>query len=121
VASKSADLVANTVIDLLKWTGHLETITSDNGREFALHEWIAEKLNLDFYFAHPYASWERGTNENTNGLIRQYIPKDRNLSTLTTEEELFIMDRLNLRPRKCLDFLTPFEVFFLHQPVALQC
>lgn len=121
VASKSADLVAHTVFDLLKWTGHLETITSDNGREFALHEWIAEKLNLDFYFAHPYASWERGTNENTNGLIRQYIPKDRDLSTLTSEEELFIMDRLNLRPRKCLGFFTPFEVFFLHQPVALQC
>jgi IS30 family transposase len=57
-------------------------------------------LEIDFYFAHPYASWERGTNENTNGLIRQYLPKSRDLSTLTAQEELFIMDRLNLRPRK---------------------
>ena len=121
VASKAADVVAQAMIELLNWVGHLETITSDNGKEFALHEFIAGKLRLDFYFAHPYASWERGTNENTNGLIRQYLPKDRDLSTLTTQEELFIMDRLNLRPRKCLAFLSPFEVFFQYQPVALQC
>ena len=121
VASRSADLVAQTVIELLKWVGLLETITADNGREFAHHEQIAEKLDLDFYFAHPYASWERGTNENTNGLIRQYLPKHRDLSTLTTDEEFFVMDRLNLRPRKCLDFRTPYEVFFQHQSVALHC
>jgi len=121
VASKAADVVAQAMIELLNWVGYLETITSDNGKEFALHEFIAEKLRLDFYFAHPYASWERGTNENTNGLIRQYLPKDRDLSTLTAQEELFIMDRLNLRPRKCLAFLSPFEVFFQYQPVALQC
>ena len=64
-------------------------------------------------------SWERGTNENTNGLIRQYLPKERNLSTLSAKEELMIMDRLNLRPRKCLGFLTPFEVFFGLHLVAL--
>jgi len=120
VASKAADVVAQAMIELLSWVGHLETITSDNGKEFALHEFIAGQLRLDFYFAHPYASWERGTNENTNGLIRQYLPKDRDLSTLTAQEELFIMDRLNLRPRKCLAFLSPFEVFFQHQLVALQ-
>ena len=120
VASKAADVVAQAMIELLSWVGHLETITSDNGKEFALHEFIAGQLRLDFYFAHPYASWERGTNENTNGLIRQYLPKDRDLSTLTAQEELFIMDRLNLRPRKCLAFLSPFEVFFHYQPVALQ-
>ena len=119
VASKSADLVAQAMIDLLSWVQHLETITSDNGKEFAAHQMISIKLLIDFYFAHPYASWERGTNENTNGLIRQYLPKERDLTTVTAEEELMIMDRLNLRPRKCLDFRTPYEVFFGHHPVAL--
>jgi IS30 family transposase len=121
VNSKSADLVAQTVIDLLQWVQYAETITADNGKEFSKHKTISEKLDLAFFFAHPYASWERGTNENTNGLIRQYLPKERDLSTLTAEEECFVMDRLNLRPRKCLDFLTPFEVFFLKPSVALQC
>lgn len=121
VASKSAELVSQAVIRLLKWVTHLETITADNGKEFAKHKQISATLDLDFFFAHPYASWERGTNENTNGLIRQYFPKDRDLSTVTAEEECFVMDRLNMRPRKCLDFLTPYEVFFQHPPVALQC
>jgi IS30 family transposase len=121
VASKSADLVAQTMIDLLGWVSHVETITADNGKEFTNHKEISEALDLDFFFAHPYASWERGTNENTNCQIRQYLPKDRDLSTLTAGEEYFVMDRLNLRPRKCLDFLTPYEVFFLHPTVALQC
>jgi IS30 family transposase len=121
VASKSADLVSRAVIELLSWVSHLETITADNGKEFANHKHISEELELDFFFAHPYASWERGTNENTNGLIRQYFPKDLDLSTVTAEEECFVMDRLNLRPRKCLDFLTPYEVFIQHSPVALHC
>lgn len=119
VAQKSAELVAQAMIDLLSWVQHLETITSDNGKEFAAHQKISKKLLIDFYFSHPYASWERGTNENTNGLIRQYLPKMRDLTTVTAQEEIMIMDRLNLRPRKCLDFSTPFEVFFAHQPVAL--
>ncbi|TAK14298.1 MAG: IS30 family transposase [Anaerolineae bacterium] len=119
VAAKTAEQVTRAVLDLLSGVAHRETITADNGREFAAHQTIAAGLNIDFYFAHPYASWERGTNENTNGLIRQYLPKSRDLSTLTTQEELFIMDRLNLRPRKCLGFRTPFEVFFELQPVAL--
>jgi IS30 family transposase len=121
VAAKSADLVTQTVIELLQWVADLETITSDNGKEFAGHKLISEALEIGFYFAHPYASWERGTNENTNGLIRQYIPKDYDLTKLTGEQECFVMDRLNLRPGKCLDFLTPFEVLFSQQPVALQC
>jgi len=119
VAQKSAELVAQAVIDLLAWVQHLETITSDNGKEFAAHQRISKDLLIDFYFAHPYASWERGTNENMNGLIRQYLPKNRDLTTVTTQEEIMIMDRLNLRPRKCLDFYTPFEVFFGLIPVAL--
>ena len=119
VASKNADLVAQAIIELLSWVRPLKTITSDNGKEFAAHQMISKELSIDFYFAHPYASWERGTNENTNGLIRQYLPKERDLRTVTTEEEVMIMDRLNLRPRKCLDFRTPYEVFFGHQSVAL--
>jgi IS30 family transposase len=119
VDSKSADLVAQAIIELLSWVQPLKTITSDNGKEFAAHQLISKELSIDFYFAHPYASWERGTNENTNGLIRQYLPKERDMRTVTTEEEIMIMDRLNLRPRKCLDFRTPYEVFFGHLSVAL--
>ena len=118
VLSKQAELVAQAIIDLLNWVEHLKTITADNGNEFSNHLHISRQLCIDFFFAHPYASWERGTNENTNGLIRQYLPKSRNLRTLTTQEELIIMDRLNLRPRKCLDFSTPFDVFFGHNTVA---
>ena len=119
VSRRSAELVSQVVIDLLSWVHHLETITSDNGKEFAAHQRISNELCVDFFFAHPYAAWERGANENANGLIRQYLSKDRDLSTVSAQEEILIMDRLNLRPRKCLDFRTPFEVFFEHQSVAL--
>ncbi len=118
VASKQAELVAQAIIELLKWVKHLKTITADNGKEFANHLQISHHLGVDIFFAHSYASWERGTNENTNGLIRQYLPKSRNLTTVTAQEELVIMDRLNLRPRKCLAFRTPYEVFFGHDTVA---
>lgn len=119
ISSKQSDLVAQTVISLLKWVAPLESITADNGKEFAAHLDISQALSVYFYFAHPYASWERGTNENTNGLIRQYLPKSRNLKNVSFQEEIRIMDRLNLRPRKCLDFRSPFEVFFEHPSVAL--
>jgi len=97
---------------LLTIKENVHTITSDNGKEFANHESIAEKLNCDFYFAHPYSSWERGTNENTNGLIRQYFPKNRDFRTITDEELIHAMKRLNNRPRKRLGFKTPNQVFF---------
>ena len=119
VDQKKSDLVADTTISLLQAVSHRETATSDNGKEFAEHERIANSLGLEVYFAHPYASWERGTNENTNGLIRQYLPKDRDLTTVTAQASLMIMDRLNHRPRKCLDFKTPYEVFFEYNSVAL--
>jgi IS30 family transposase len=119
VDGKLALPVANAMIECLDWVPAVETITNDNGKEFAEHKTVSSALGANIYFAHPYSSWERGTNENTNGLIRQYLPKDRNLSTLTSKEELMVMDRLNLRPRKCLDFLTPFEVFFGLRLVAL--
>jgi IS30 family transposase len=119
VSSKQAEKVAAVIIQLLQWVEHRITITADNGKEFTNHVQISHQLGVDVFYAHPYSSWERGTNENTNGLIRQYLPKSRNLKTVTAHEELMIMDRLNHRPRKCLDFSTPYEVFFGYQSVAL--
>ena len=119
LSSKHADPITQAIVELLKWDVHLKTITFDNGKEFAGHQEVSSALKADCYFAHPYSSWERGTNENTNGLIRQYLPKSRNLKKVSMEEEIMIMDKLNLRPRKCLDFRTPYEVFFEHQSVAL--
>lgn len=119
VSRRSADQVSQTVVELLRpFQDKLETMTGDNGKEFAGHRQIAEALGLDFYFAHPYASWERGANENMNGLVRQYLPKKTDFCEVTNADLVRIMDRLNLRPRKCLDFQTPFEVFF-NLPVAL--
>ena len=92
----------------------VSTITSDNGTEFAEHEAIAKALGADFYFAHPYHAWERGTNENTNGLIRQYFPKGMDFSNITDGEIDLVMERLNNRPRKILGFRTPNQVFYEH-------
>lgn len=120
VERKTAQAVGQAMIDLLKpYQKRVHTITSDNGREFAGHEGIAEALKADFYFAHPYSSWERGTNENTNGLIRQYFPKNRDFTTITQKEIDHAMNRLNNRPRKRLGFKTPNQVFF-KSGVALQ-
>jgi len=120
-AHKTAQLVADAVIELLLvWKDRVHTITSDNGKEFAEFQRIGEALKTVVYFAHPYASWERGTNENTNGLIRQYFPKGMDLSRVTQEQVAAVERRLNNRPRKCLGFKTPNEVFFgTYSPVAL--
>ncbi len=119
VEQRTADQVGDAVIDLLQPVAdRLHTLTADNGKEFADHERIAYALNADFFFAHPYAAWERGANENMNGLIRQYIPKAQDFTAVNNPDLLWIMNRLNHRPRKCLDFLSPFEVFF-EQSVAL--
>ena len=90
----------------------VHTITSDNGKEFGNHEKIAKGLKCNFYFAHAYSSWERGTNENTNGLIRQYFPKNRDFRTITDKELIHAMKRLNNRPRKRFGYKTPNQVFF---------
>lgn len=95
----------------------VHTITSDNGSEFARHAPLSTSLNALFFFAHPYASWERGLNENTNGLIRQYFPKSRDFLTITDDEIQTVMDKLNNRPRKSLGFKTPNEVFFETTPL----
>ncbi len=97
-------------------------MTFDNGSEFSAHEIIAEELNADIYFARPYHSWERGLNENCNGLLRQYFPKKMDLSQLTVAEVECAVDNLNHRPRKVLGFKSAFEVFFDTQVCyARQC
>ena len=101
------------------WAAWVHTFTSDNGKEFAAHQEIAAALQADYYFAHPYASWERGLNENTNGLVRQYCPKKSDFSPLDQDAMQAIAHRLNHRPRKTLDYRTPFEVFFQQSTVAL--
>jgi len=120
VERKTADLVSKAMSKLLLPLKNIVyTITSDNGKEFALHEETAKTLETDFYFAHPYASCERGLNENTNGLIRQYFPKDRDFRTITDEELIMATKKLNNRPRKTLGYLTPNKVFFENYKVAL--
>lgn len=109
----SISLYKAAVKKLIPFKGMLHTITSDNGKEFANHIAIAEDLNVDFYFAHPYHSWERGANENMNGLIRQYIPKGSSLEDIDEEYIEMIQEKLNNRPRKKLGFLTPYEFFLL--------
>jgi len=119
VTQRLANWVADATISLLQpFTDLVHTITGDNGKEFAEHVRIAETLQANFYFAHPYSAWERGTNENTNGLVRQYFPKKTDFSQVVQSETNAVVDRLNQRPRKCLDFKSPFEVFF-DQSVAL--
>ena len=97
----------------------VETMTFDNGKEFALHEPLADLLDAKAYFAHPYHSWERGLNENTNGLIRQYFPKGSSLDTLTIMDVKRVEHLLNTRPRKCLAYQTPNDIFNPPPPIAL--
>jgi len=110
--SKQADEVSNKTIELMTPVRELvHTITADNGKEFAMHKQISNALDTDVYFAHPYHAWERGLNENTNGLIRQYFPKGSPLEHMTQKQIQKVQDRLNHRPRKCLNFKTPYYVF----------
>lgn len=112
VEHKSAEEVTNAILEMLKpWRERALTITSDNGKEFAQHQRIATELDVQFFFAHPYSAWERGANENMNGLLRQYFPKKRSFDTITDGEVQLAVERLNNRPRKCLAFQTPLEVF----------
>ena len=113
VSNKSANNVTEAIITMLRpIKEHLHTITFDNGKEFAYHQTMADTLAVNVYFAHPYHSWERGLNEHTNGLIRQYFPKGSSLEDVTVEQVMAVQDKLNHRPRKILGFKTPFEVFY---------
>ncbi|STX28713.1 IS30B/C/D transposase [Legionella beliardensis] len=127
VNQKTAENVSLATIDALKpYTNSVLSITADNGSEFAYHEKITEQLNSDFFFAHPYSSWERGLNENTNGLVRQYLKKGASFESITDEHLKAIMEKLNDRPRKTLGFKSP-AMLFLPQTadeekvVALAC
>lgn len=112
IPNKSAEKVAIGVIHLLApFKKFVHTITADNGMEFAQHEFIASALEADFYFAKPYASWQRGSNENTNGLIRQYFPKGSRMDQVKEYEVMYCTNQLNNRPRKRLNYKTPIEVF----------
>lgn len=112
VAAKSAEDVRHAMIKMLwRYRRHVLTITADNGTEFCEHEHVAKALKADIYFANPYASWERGLNENFNGLLRQYIKKGTDLRTVSDERIAQIERALNARPRKCLGFKQPRVVF----------
>ena len=119
-----ADSVKSKMINLLApYKSLVKTITADNGSEFTGHQKIAKKLQADFYFTHPYSAWEKGTNENVNGLIRQYIPKNTWFNTLTMQQVKQIEYELNNRPRKTLGWKTPIQVFmanFTNNSVALE-
>ncbi|MBU3071771.1 IS30 family transposase [Aestuariicella sp. G3-2] len=112
LTGKRADLLAKAALASMEdLKSKVKTITFDNGLEFAEHEEIARGLDADIYFAHPYASWQRGTNENTNGLIRQYFPKGTDFNDVTDDEVQAVMDRLNNRPRKTRGCRSPNELF----------
>jgi IS30 family transposase len=111
--SRHSTKVSQAVIELLRpHKAQCKTLTFDNGKEFAEHEFIAKSLQADVYFAHPYCSWERGLNENHNGLLRQFFPKGRSLLNVDQVEVDEAIYRLNHRPRKCLGYRTPHEVFY---------
>jgi|TARA_B100000700_G_C14842719_1_gene760019 IS30 family transposase len=112
VPAKSAADVSRAMVGMLwRYRRHVRTITADNGSEFCDHEQVAEKLKTDIYFANPYSSWERGLNENFNGLLRQYIRKGTDLRTVSEKQITDIERALNARPRKCLGFKQPIVVF----------
>ena len=112
LTGKEATPLSQMAIEtLLPYKDMLHTITTDNGKEFARHKEIAKGLDIQFFFAKPYHSWERGANENTNGLVRQYIPKGMDFEDLTEEQVAEVEWKLNHRPRKSLGYLTPLEYF----------
>lgn len=120
LATKSAaEMKDNSIALLTPLATKVHTITVDNGKEFCEHELIAAGLQTRIYFAHPYASWERGLNENTNGLVRQYFPKKFEFARITEKDLQQVEDLLNNRPRKTLGYRTPNEVFFKQRSVAL--
>ena len=112
VEHKDSSSISEAVVKLLNPFRKLVlTITSDNGKEFADHEKIAEKLATKFYFADTYASWQRGLNENTNGLLRQYFPKKSNFISISLDKLKAAQNKINHRPRKTLNFHSPFDIF----------
>jgi len=119
IEGKNAKHIAKLIVAALRGEKkRIHTITSDNGCEFAEHEYVSKKLGIIFYFADPYSSWQRGSNENLNGLIRQYFPKKTNFESVSKEAVKRVENQLNKRPRKRFDFRTPIEEFNLSTKVA---
>jgi len=114
IPSKQAAIVTKAIAEILEdWKPYLHTITADNGKEFAGHRDVAENLGIDYYFAHPYHSWERGSNENLNGLIRQYFKKGSDFTNLTDQRVKQVEVKLNNRPRKRYNYENP--IFVMEQ------
>lgn len=103
-------------LTLLERESKLRSITPDRGKEFAKHRLVSEALGVEFYFQFyfpdPHQPWQRGTNENTNGLLREYFPKQQDINQWNDDDIQSVVDKLNLRPRKCLGWKTPYEVYF---------
>ncbi|MDC3220643.1 IS30 family transposase [Flavobacteriales bacterium] len=111
VESKQAKEISRVMIEALEdWAPYIKTITSDNGKEFADHQFVSEQLGVDYFFTRPYHSWERGSNENLNGLIRQYFKKSSDFSTITDQQVMAIENILNMRLRKRFKYETPIFV-----------
>ncbi len=117
---KAATMNAQSIASFLKLPiSRRKTLTVDNGKEFSQFKELEAKTGLNVYFADPYAAWQRGTNENTNGLIRFYFPKGTDFHAVTEEKLNEIVEKLNHRPRKCLNYQTPHDVFFKYLRGAL--
>ena len=112
ISGKTSEAVREAVVEKLEpIQDFVLTMTADNGKEFACHQEVSHCLGTSFYFAKPYHSWERGLNEHTNGLIRQYLSKKQSFNDVTDKDIEKIEFLLNTRPRKVLNFWTPLEVF----------
>lgn len=122
VSNKTSELVMSQIRARLEKCprGLRLSITFDNGSEFARWQWLRDLLHVEIYFAHPHSPWERGTNENTNGLVRQYFPKGIRFSLVNKYQVQDVQDKLNHRPRKRLGFQTPHEAFQEKCCLALQ-
>jgi len=108
VPSKESKVVSQAIVEELQdWKPYIKTITADNGKEFADHKYVTEELGIDFYFARPYHSWERGSNENLNGLVRQYFRKSSDFESITQEQVKTVEEKLNQRPRKRFKYENP--------------
>lgn len=111
VPSKESKVVSQAIVEELQdWRPYIKTITADNGKEFADHKYVAEELGIDYYFARPYHSWERGSNENLNGLVRQYFKKSSDFESITQEQVKAVEEKLNQRPRKRFNYENPIFV-----------
>jgi IS30 family transposase len=117
IDDKSATTVTAATIALLEpYRDVVLTITADNGKKFAYHEQITKALGAQVYFADPYSSWQRGLNENTNGLLRQYWPKKTDFKRVAPNDVVVILEKLNHRPRKALNYQTPATIMQEHLP-----